>query len=289
MQLVYLNGKFIPISEATVSVLDRGFLFGDGVYEVVPVYHGKPFRLDEHLARLQHSLQAILLPEKVANEQIKAAILELLQKNNITVGDHSIYIQITRGAAAERDFHFSSSLEPTIFIAHKAVQSLSFTELQRGKNAITLEDIRWKYCHIKSISLLPSILLYQQVYAQNCYEGILLRDGYAIEGISSNIFIVKNNTIITPPLSAENLSGVTRDLILQIMQQNNIQYREQSITAEQLLQADEVWISSSTRGIMPITSLNAKVVNSGKAGPVWECVAKLYLKFRDSLQNKGAE
>lgn len=284
MQIVYLNGKFLPKDEATISVMDRGFLFGDGVYEVIPVYHGKPFRLEEHLVRLQHSLTAIDLPLTIAMQALKAAILQLLVANQISSGDHSIYVHVTRGAYPERDFRFTSDCTPTIFMLHKPVKSVSFAELQSGKRAITLEDIRWKYCHIKSISLLPSVLLYQQVYAANCDEGILIRDGYVLEGISSNIFIVKDQQIITPPLSENNLSGVTRDLILQLLQQHQIGYFERQISVSDLLAADEVWISGSTRGIVPIVCLDAKPVQQGQAGPVWESVAKLYFTFRDSLK-----
>jgi D-alanine transaminase len=146
-----------------------------------------------------------------------------------------------------------------------------------------LTDIRWKYCHIKSTSLLPSVLLYHEVFARGCHEGILIREGFAIEGISSNLFIVQDGVVITPPVTCDNLSGVTRDLILNLLRENNISYREESIAKEQLFLADEIWISSSTRGIFPIVQLDEKIISNGVAGPIWEKVVKLYLEYRDNV------
>lgn len=277
-RIVYLNDKFSPITEAKISVLDRGFLFGDGVYEVVSVYSGKPFHLNEHLQRLQHSLDAIKLPLNVCEIDFAKIIAELLQLNSANQGDHSLYIQITRGVAEERTHNFPQQVTPTVFLMTKPIKPISYEELSRGKKAITQLDIRWKYCHIKSTSLLPSILLFQAAVDAGCDEAILIRDGYAIEGTSSNIFIVKNSQIITPPLSQENLSGVTRDLILQILRNNALPFQEKNIAEQELFEADEVWISSSTRGIFPIIELNGKAIGNGVVGPLWQKVMQLYLK-----------
>lgn len=289
MAIVYLNGEFVQLAEAKVSVLDRGFLFGDGAYEVIPIYHGKPFRMPEHLARLQHSLNAIKIMHRFAWNEIELSLLELLQRNAIEAGDHLLYVQVTRGVDIERNFAINADLVPTVLALTKKIAPISFEELRRGKSAITLEDTRWKHCAIKSISLLPSVLLYHEVFSSGCNEGILIRDGYALEGVSSNIFIVKQGNIITPPLSENNLSGVTRDLLLKLLQENGISYKEQKITYSELVCADEIWISSSTRGLMPITKLNNEAVGNGLAGPMWEQVAKIYLTFRDELNVKQKE
>lgn len=283
--IVYLNGAFSPVTAAKISVLDRGFLFGDGVYEVMPVYKGKPFRLTAHLARLQESLNAIRLPYDLKPANFSAIFTELLQQNNATQQhDYSIYIQITRGAAPERRYSFPQPpVTPTIFAMIKSIPPLSYTELSRGKAATTARDTRWKYCHIKSISLLPSVLLFQQAVDAGCDETILMRNGYIIEGTSSNVFMVNDGIVVTPPLSQENLSGVTRDLILQILRENNFIFKEKRIKEKELQSADEVWISSSTRSIFPITQLNHQPVGSGQAGPLWQKVIKLYLDYKEKL------
>jgi D-alanine transaminase len=279
INIVFLNGSFIPHHEAKVSVFDRGFLFGDGAYEVIPVFGGKPLRMPEHLKRLQHSLDAIKITHEFTWDEIEKMVFELLQRNAVNNGDYSVYLQVTRGVDEERNFAFSEKTTPTIFAAVKKITRPSLAKLQEGVTAITLEDIRWKYCEIKSISLLPSVLLYHQVFASGCHEGILIRDGQALEGISSNIFIVKDGQIITPPLSQNNLSGVTRDLLLQIFRQNSINYVEQPIQATELYAAEELWISSSTRGVMPIVSLDGKAIGSGKTGPVWRKIMQLSLQY----------
>jgi len=287
-QIVYLNGEFLPIGEAKISVMDRGFLLGDGVYEVMPIYHRKPFRLDEHLARLQHSLDAIQLSLKINEIDFATIFNELLARNstpaNTTSQDYSIYVQVTRGVSLERTHGFPTTpVVPTIFALVKPIKTLSYEELNRGKKAITAPDIRWKYCHIKSTSLLPNVLLTQQAIAAGCDETIMIRNGYAIEGASSNVFIVNDGIIITPPLSQESLSGVTRDLILHIVHQHNFAFKERRIKAKELSEADEIWISSSTRSIFPIIRLNGEKVGSGKTGPIWQKIIKLYLAYKEEI------
>jgi D-alanine transaminase len=283
--IVYLNGEFLPASAAKISVFDRGFLFGDGVYEVLPAYSGKPFRLAEHLARLQHSLDATRIELDTKQVDFATIFAKLLQHNNAIISnDYSIYLQVTRGAPSERTHAFPQPpVAPTIFACTKRIKPLSYEELSRGKSAITAIDTRWKYCHIKSISLLPTILLFQQAADAHCDETILLRNGYALEGTSSNVFIVNDGVIVTPPLSKESLSGVTRDLILHILRENRLSFKERRIKAAELQRADEVWISSSTRAIFPIVKLDGKIVGSGKPGAIWHKVIKLYLAHKEQL------
>jgi D-alanine transaminase len=276
-QIVYLNGEFLPVTEAKISVLDRGFLFGDGVYEVIPVYNGIPFGLSGHLERLQTSLNNISLNLKIDQKFFAAIFHELLKRNHALEKPHSIYLEVTRGSALERNHAFPQEITPTIFAITKAIKPLSYAELSLGKSAVTAEDIRWKYCHIKSISLLPTLLLFQKAVAAHADETILIRDGYALEGTSSNVFIVKNGVIYTPPLSEENLSGITRDMVLKLAKNNEIPLEEKQITSSELFTADEVWISSSTRGIYPIIKLDGKPVADGGIGPIWQKMIKLYL------------
>jgi D-alanine transaminase len=274
--IVYLNGEFLPSEQANISVFDRGFLFGDGVYEVIPVYASEPFHLKEHLLRLKSSLKISRFTATIDLGQLEKNLLELLKRNQNTCGDCLIYVQITRGTDTSRKFYFAPDLKPTILATLQAIKLPTYKELCLGKTAITLPDIRWQHNHIKTISLLPSVLLYEQVRDAGCDEGVLIRNGSVVEGISSNIFIVRKNKIITPLLSQENLSGVTRKVVLQLLKQNKIPVAIQQISVEKLFEADEVWITSSTRGIYPIVILDGKEVGDGKPGPIWKKAVELY-------------
>lgn len=284
-RIVFLNGEFLPITEAKISVLDRGFLFGDGVYEVIPVYSGKILGLEGHLKRLQNSLNAIYMDYKVDNTFFANIFVELLKKNNALVGDYSIYLEITRGAPKERTHNFPvESVAPTIFAMLKQLKSMSYEELLQGKNAVTAEDVRWKNCHIKSISLLPTVLLYQKAFAANAIETILIRSGAVIEGTMSNVFIVKDGAIITPPLTRHNLSGVTRSFIFKIAEEYKMSILEKKIKVSELRSADEIWVSSSPWGIVPIIQLDGKPVKDGRVGKIWQKVIKFYLEMEQKKQ-----
>jgi D-alanine transaminase len=275
--IVYLNNKYIPLNKSKISVLDRGFLFADGIYEVIPIYNGKLFRSQQHLERLERSLKNIVMPSPLTQEQWDNIFNKLIKKNKAYNGNYHFYIQITRGAAKSRGHAFPDNIPPTILvILNKSTKNLPLDILKQGKSAISCEDTRWKNCHIKSIALLPNILFSEKAHAADSEEAILIRDGYAIEGASSNLFIVKNNTLITPPLSPYLLGGITRDAILELAKTNNIHYQEQPISEAELKNADEIWISSSTREIYPITKLNNNHVANGKVGPIWQRMIKLY-------------
>lgn len=276
-RIVYLNGAFLPVDEAKVSVMDRGFLFGDGVYEVVLVYDGRPVGLDGHIKRLQSSLDGIKLEFAACESWFNPIFKELLDRNSANEGSYTVYLEVTRGSAPSRSHGFPDKVSPTVFMDIKKIQPISYSDLKNGKSAITVDDIRWKYCNIKSISLLPSVLLFQQAKDAGADEAILIHDGYAIEGTSSNLFIVKNGVIITPALSHENLSGVTREAIIQLAAANSIGFREEKILENDLFYADEVWVASSTRGIFPIVKINGRMINNGKVGDIWDRMIKLYL------------
>jgi len=285
MAIVYLNGQFIPEDKAQVSVLDRGFIFGDGVYEVIPVYGGRLFRLDEHIDRLDNSLNAIRLTNPLTRPEWESLLTTLVQHNG--PGDLAVYLQITRGVA-KRDHALPSEPQHTVFAMANPLSTPNKADLISGVAAITHDDYRWKNCHIKSISLLPNILLRQQAIDAGAVEAILIRDDEATEGAASNLFIVDKGTIITPPKGHFLLPGITRDLILELAQENNLAYREASISATQLQHADEIWLTSSMKEIVPVTRLNDATIGNGTAGPIWTTMFDLFQDFKQQLRTQSS-
>ena len=274
---VYLNGQYLPLNEAKVSVLDRGFLFGDGVYEVIPAYSGHFFRLPEHLERLENSLAGIRLNNPHSREQWQDILTPLLDGNV----DQYIYLQLTRGVAAKRDHAFPENIQPTVFAMCSNIVPLEGRNT--GVKAISLDDSRWELCHIKATTLLANILLRQQAIEQECAEAVLVKDGYVTEGAASNIFAVIDDVLMTPPKSNEILPGITRDVILEIAKQNNIPYAEEIISLDALKTASEIWLTSSTREIIPVVEFDAKKVADGKPGPVWQRMNQLFQANKRSL------
>lgn len=284
MTICYLNGEFLPLQEARVSAMDRGFLLGDGVYEILPAYRGRLFSFAEHYARLEISLAAIQLnsPHSIAAWQ--TILQELVDRNG--GGDQSIYLQITRGPAPVREHQFPEHVTPTTFAYTTPFKPLPIAELQRGITAITLPDNRWQNCYIKSISLIGNVLLKQAAKIAGGSEAILIRDGFAIEGAASNLFIVSNGVIETPPADGHILRGITRDLIITLAKQNQIECIEKPITEEMLFAAEEIWISSSVREIVPVVRLNEKIIGDGKAGAVWQKIIEIYRKYQATNHDK---
>lgn len=275
MTTAYLNGSFLPLQEARVSVLDRGFLFADGVYEVVPVYGGRPFRLREHLQRLERSLAAIRLDNPLDETAWQDAIHRLLALEE--AGNRMLYIQVTRGAGQSRSHGLPEQPRPTVLAFCQALPGIPETIRENGVAGITLPDTRWMHCDVKSIALLGNVLLSQQALDKGCNEALLLRDGHLTEGASSNAFIVKNAVLATPPNGSELLPGITRDLVLELAAAAGIQYEERPIGDVELTTADEILISSSTRELYPVTNLDGEPVGNGTPGPVWD---KLYAAFQ---------
>ena len=279
--IVYLNGDFVSKASAKISVLDRGFLFGDGIYEVIPVYKGQAFRLSEHLRRLDASLKAIRLANPYKAAQWQSLIDQVIAKSG---QQHlSIYIQISRGCQEQRNHLAGDSLEPTVLIMPGPL-STDVAELRPIKAAL-LEDIRWQYCHIKSVSLLANILLRQEAESQGCQEAILHRGNMLTEGATSNIFLVKNNEIHTPKKNRYILGGITRDLIIELAEKAGIKVQQRDIEVPELLQADEAWVSSSSREISPVTQINDKIVSSGTIGPVTKAIHSAFQSFKQALIN----
>ncbi|MCG6975118.1 MAG: D-amino-acid transaminase [Acidiferrobacterales bacterium] len=278
---VYLNGDYVDANEAKVSAFDRGFIFGDGVYEVIPVYGGRPFRLPQHLSRLKASLAAIMIANPLTDAQWTGIIDELVQDAGKT--DQAIYLQVTRGAAP-RDHAFPADTEPTVFAYSKPMTYPGPAEIENGVGAITTADIRWRRCDIKAIALLANVVLRQQAIAQGKAEAILVHDGHITEGAASNIFIVKDNVIYTAAKSEQILPGITRDLVVELAQQNDIDCREMSITEQQLRDADEVWLTSSMKEILPIVEIDGIRVGNGKRGPMHQRVFELLQAYKDDFR-----
>ena len=286
MSTAYLNGNFLPLDQAQVSVMDRGFLFGDGVYEVIPVYGGKLFRLGHHLRRLQNSLDAVRIGNPLAEEEWKSMLAQLVAGNEGP--DQTVYLQVTRGVAPRRDHAFPVDSHPTVFAMCTPCLASRELDTEPGVAAITLADIRWQYCNVKAITLLPNILLRQQAIDADTAEAILLKDGYAIEGAASNIFIVADATLKTPPNSPALLPGVTRDLILELAKTNGIPCLEADITTEELAGVDEIWLTSSTREISPVIRLDDRPVGNGKPGALWTRMIRLYQDYKEAVRQGRA-
>ncbi len=269
MSTVYLDGTFVPRDEARISVLDRGFVFGDGVYEVIPAYSGAPFRLEQHLARLAASLAAIEIPPPLAPEAWRDVIATVLTRNG--GGDQSVYIQVTRGVA-ERDHAPPAGLRPTVLVMSKPMP----VAVPAPVAAISRPDIRWQYCDIKTTALLANVMLRREAAAEGAYETILLRDGRLTEGAASNVFVVSAGHVRTPPRSNEILAGITRDLLLELLREAGVQVEEAQVSEAELRTADEIWITSSTREIVPVTMLDGAPVGAGVPGAMWRQATALY-------------
>ena len=281
--MIYLNGSFIPIEDARISVLDRGFIFGDGVYEVIPVYSHIPFRLAEHLRRLQESLDGIQLKNPHTDIEWKELLEQIVASNEGE--DQSLYLHITRGVAP-RNHAFPKEVVPTIFIMSSPLVAVSKELIVTGVSAITANDNRWSRCDIKAISLLPNVLLRQMASDSNAIETLLLRDGFLSEGSASNIFIVKNKILLVPPKSNLMLPGITYDVVLELAVKYQMPYEIREISENDLRSSDEILLTSSTKEIMSITLLDGKKVGSGKPGKVFEQLYQHYQNFKTSIMRR---
>lgn len=284
MSTVYLNGAFMAMEQARISPMDRGFLFADGVYEVIPAFNGVLFRFEEHLRRLERSLSALYLINPHDRAGWCRRCEELIQRNG--GGNLSLYLQITRGAADKRDHAFPDPpVSPTVFMstAPLTVPTEDSPDRITGAAAITLDDIRWGRCDIKSVSLLANLLLRQQALDAGAAEAILIRQGQVTEGAASNVFLVRDGAIHTPPLSHHLLGGITRDLVIELCQEHGLPVRERPLQAAELADADEIWLSSSTRDVLPVTRLDGQPVGDGSPGDTWKTLANHYIGFKRHL------
>lgn len=279
-RIVYLNGDFLPLKEARISVLDRGFLFGDGVYEVIPAYGGHLFRLEQHIQRLNNSLDNIRLPLSISIPKWKEIFNRLIKGEN----DQAIYLQITRGVGEKRDPAFPEGISPTVFAMCSTIPLAS--DAPHGIKAITLSDTRWESCHIKAITLLANILLRQEALDHDAGETILLRNGLVTEGSASNVFAVINRVIITPAKTKNILPGITRELVIELALANTIPVEEKDLPESELRRAEEIWIASSTREIVPVTVLDDNAVGTGQPGALWQEMHTLFQAYKTELRIK---
>lgn len=283
-QTVYLNGEILPLHEARISVLDRGFLFGDGVYEVIPVYALRPFRLHEHLRRLQDSLDGIQLHNPLELPQWLTAIEAVISAQPFA--DQWVYIQVTRGPGP-RDHAFPAIVQPTVFIMSNELTTPGPALRESGVAAVTAVDNRWLRCDLKTTSLLANVLLRQQSVDAGAAETLLLRDGQLIEGSVSSIFIVSDGVIRAPAKSNLMLPGITYDVVLDICQRHDLPLHVGPISEAELRAADEVWLTSSSREVLPITLLDGQPVGSGRPGPLFARVYAFYQQFKQSEMYGG--
>lgn len=277
MGQVYLNGDFVALEDARISPLDRGFTFGDGVYEVVPVYNRRIFRLAEHLQRLQNSLELIYMRNPLPLAEWERILHKLVAENE--GDDQSIYVQVSRGVSP-RDHAISDDMQATVFIMTRPLLQPDNTA---GSAAIVRQDIRWQWCHIKAITLLPSVLLRYEAQQEGAREAILIRDGEVTEGAASNVFICKSGRVMTPPKGEQLLPGITRDLVIELLHKAGLECEEKSFTESELRDADEIWITSSTQEIVPIVSLDNQPVGSGQPGPLWQRATRAYQQFKQEF------
>jgi len=278
--IVYLNGDFLPIEEARIPVLDRGFIFGDGVYEVIPTYHARPFRLSAHLIRLQHSLDRLRITNPHSTEQWSELIAAMIAKNpNPHNPNQSIYLQITRGVA-KRDHAYPSNITPTVFLMSSPLVTPSADLIASGVRCVTAQDNRWLNCDIKSIALLGNCMLRQQSADIGATETILFRGDELTEASSSNVFVVKDGVLLTPPKSNLILSGITYDVVIEIARAREFQIEVRSVSTAEVFSADEIWVTSSTKEVLAVTELDGKPVGDGQPGFLFKRMLALYQQFK---------
>ena len=287
--MIYLNGEFMPIEQARIPVLDRGFIFGDGVYEVIPVYSRHPFRLAEHLRRLQQSLNGIKLVNPHDDPTWTRLIRRLVELNE--ADDQSLYMHIMRGPA-KRDHAFPALVTPTVFLMSNPLTTPPPQQVNDGVRAITAVDNRWLRCDIKAIALLPNVLLRQQAVEAGCVETVLLRDGFMTEGAASNIFVVRDGVLLAPPKNHLMLPGITYDVVLELAQAHGIRHEVREIPEAELRSAQEIWLTSSTKEVLAITRLDDAPVGNGKTGPMFAQMYALYQDYKNRVMRApgmGAE
>jgi D-alanine transaminase len=281
---VFLNGVFMPLSEAKVPVLDRGFIFGDGVYEVVPVYSKVPFRLQEHLARLERSLGAVGIRNPYTREQWRGYIGGLVERQPFE--DQAVYFQVTRGVA-KRDHAFPKNAEPTVFMMSNPLVPPPAAQVEQGAAAITAHDNRWLRCDIKSISLIGNVLLRQLSAEADAVETILFRDGQLTEASASNVFIVKGGVIQSPPKNELILPGITYDVVVELARANTLPLEFRDITEAEVRAADELWVTSSSKEVLAVVRLDGRPVGDGRPGPVFRRIYRLYQDFKHQVMRAG--
>ena len=281
LAVAYLNGEFLPLAAARISPLDRAFLFGDAVYEVLPVYGGRPFLATEHLARLERSLAALAIPNPHGREAWLALIVELIARNG--GGDMGLYLQVSRGAEAGRNHAMPKGLAPTVFMMCSPPLPEDPAVLAEGLAAITLADPRWKRCDIKSTALLGNVLAKSAAVDAGVTEAILIANGELREGASTSVLVVRDGQLCAPPEGPEILPGTTRDLCLRLARRARVAVEIGPIAADSLAQAEEILLCFASRGVLPVTRLDGAPIGDGKPGPVWRVLYEAFKAYRQQL------
>lgn len=277
---VYLNGRFMPMEEAEIPVLDRGFIFGDGIYELVPVYSRAPFRLEGHLARMERSLGEVKIRNPYTRDEWTRIIEQLIEQQPFE--DQGVYWQITRGVA-KRDHAFPKDAEPTVFMMSNPLVNPPKSVIDNGAAAVSAEDYRWHRCDIKVISLIGNCMLRQLSAAEGGIETIMFRDGKLTEASASNAYIVKNGVIATPAKTNLILPGITLDVVLDIVDRGKLPLEVRDISEAEVRNADELWVSSSSKEIVAIVELDGKPVGDGRPGPVFRKAWAHYQDFKSEV------
>jgi len=277
---VYLNGAFVPLEDAKISVLDRGFIYGDGVYELVPVYAREPFRLPHHLARLQRSLDGIRLQNPHSDAQWTALIRELIEAQPFA--DQGVYLQVTRGVA-KRDHAFPVGVPPTVFMMSNPLATPPADQVARGVAVVTAEDNRWRRCDLKTTSLLGNVLMRQLAADAGAVETVMFRDGYLTEASSSNVLVVIDGLIVAPPKDNLILPGITYDAAIDFAREGGVPFEIRPVTREEALGADEMWLSSSTKEVLAVTNVDGQPFAGGKPGPVFRRAWKAFQEAKGAV------
>lgn len=284
--VAYLNGALLPLAEARVSPLDRGFLFGDGAYEVIPVYSRQPFRLAQHLARLDATLAALSIANPHGPEAWADIIGRVIAAHPWE--DQGLYLQVTRGMEGRRRQAFPAQpIEPTVFLFAEPLATPSTEQVERGVAAVSAADFRWLRCDLKTTSLVANCLLRQQAVVQGAVESVLLREGYLTEGAASSIFIVSDGVLRTPPKSHLMLPGVTYDVVLELAAAHGVSVDVGPVTEAALRAADEIWMTSSAMEVLPIVSLDGQPVGEGRPGPLARQMLAWYQEFKRTVMRGG--
>lgn len=284
--MVFLNGLFLPLEDAKIPVLDRGFIFGDAIYEFIPVYARVPFRLAEHFERLERSLREARIRNPYTRATWQRYIGELVSRQPFD--NQGVYLQVTRGVA-QRDHGFPvGDVEPTVFMMANPLVNPAVALIENGVSAVTAEDFRWLRCDIKTTSLLANCLLRQYAAEAGAAEAILLRDGKLTEASASNVFLVKRGVILAPPKSNLILPGITYDVVLELARGAGLPLEIREISAPELRAADEIWLTSSSKEVLAVSKLDDGAVGTGRPGPVFKRMHALYQQFKLDLMRQSA-
>jgi D-alanine transaminase len=282
--IVYLNGTFVPLAEARIPVLDRGFIFGDGIYEVVPVYGGVPFRWRQHLARLKRSLAKVRIDNPMDDAGWTGLVRDIVARHPWT--DQFVYMQVTRGVA-KRDHAFPSGITPTVFVMSSEMPAISPAQLQHGVATITIADERWLHCDIKSTSLLGNVFARQSAVDAGAVEAVMFRDGFLTEGSSSNIWVVRGDTLFAPPRDNLILEGIRYGLLEELCASEGQRFEVRPITRAEVESADELMLSSATKEVLPITRLDGKPVGDGTPGATFRRLHGAYQRAKCATMAAG--